>query len=189
MGHGQGGVVASGVWSAIPSCPVAPNPLASSPLRSAHFTAFLPPPSTPCCPPAYPPQEMAAVKADAKTCAMRELLGLAQLNVESRPMRWRRGLWGLSGTPLLSQSVLRCTEMAAISGAYVAGAASHWRTMERASTRDVFLRHYESVPSYNYRAECAAHAQEFINAAVQRNRVSEFTGLAPALCTLPGLEH
>ena len=57
-----------------------------------------------------------------------------------RPLRVRKSTWGLTGTPLLS-SETRITELAALcAGTYVTGSAAHWRMMERASTRDVFLR-------------------------------------------------
>ena len=57
-------------------------------------------------------------------------------------------MWGLTGTPLLS-SETRITELAALcAGTYVCGSAAHWRTMERASTRDVFLRCAERRESW-----------------------------------------
>ena len=50
----------------------------------------------------------------------------------------------------------RITELAAlIAGTYVCGAAAHWRMMERASGRDVFLRYHESASSRLYLTECA----------------------------------
>lgn len=56
--------------------------------------------------------------------------------------------WGLTGTPLLSTPE-RITELGALNGGtYVCGNAAHWRTMERASTRDVFLRYHESAREY-----------------------------------------
>ena len=70
-----------------------------------------------------------------------------------RPFRARRSTWGLTGTPLLS-SETRITELAALcGGTYVCGNAAHWRTMERASTRDVFLRYHESASSLIYLEE------------------------------------
>ena len=85
----------------------------------------------------------------------------------------RASTWGLTGTPLLS-SEARITELASLcGGTYITGAASHWRTMERASVRDVFLRYHESASSLTYQEQRAREAQAFINAAVQRNRVND----------------
>ena len=87
-----------------------------------------------------------------------------------------QAVWGLTGTPLLT-SATRITELAAMcAGAYCCGAANHWRTMERASLRDVFLRYHESVPSRLYTAHCVGAAQGYIKAAVQRNKAEEFEG-------------
>lgn len=42
----------------------------------------------------------------------------------------------------------RISELGALNGGtYVCGNAAHWRTMERASTRDVLLRYHDSGPS------------------------------------------
>ena len=75
-----------------------------------------------------------------KALAGRELLGVAQSNPNKRPLRARRCVWGLTGTPLLT-SEARVTELAAIAGGtYIAGGWRHWRKEERASGRDQFLR-------------------------------------------------
>ena len=106
-----------------------------------------------------------------RKCAQRELLGIGQADVSQRPLRARRSVWGLTGTPLLS-SETRITELAALcGGTYVTGGAAHWRLMERASTRDVFLRYHESASSLLYLDERTRAAQAYVATAVQRNRI------------------
>ena len=96
---------------------------------------------------------------EMRKCAQRELLGIGQPNAAKRPLRVRRSTWGLTGTPLLS-SETRITELAALcAGTYVTGSAAHWRMMERASTRDVFLRYHESASSLLYLGERTRAAQ------------------------------
>ena len=120
--------------------------------------------------------EKAALSSNRSSCAVRELLGVSVPDTSLRPLRWRKSVWGLTGTPLLT-SATRITELAAMcAGAYCCGAANHWRTMERASLRDVFLRYHESVPSRLYTAHCVGAAQGYIKAAVQRNKAEEFEG-------------
>ena len=112
-----------------------------------------------------------AMQREKRKCAQRELLGIGQPDVGRRPLRVRRSTWGLTGTPLLS-SETRITELASLcGGTYVCGNAAHWRTMERASTRDVFLRYHESASSLIYLEERTRAAQAYISAAVQRNRI------------------
>ena len=57
--------------------------------------------------------EEAAVSSKRSSCAVRELLGIAIADVESRPLLAQRGTFGLTGTPLLS-SVARITELASL---------------------------------------------------------------------------
>lgn len=112
-----------------------------------------------------------AMQREKRKCAQRELLGIGQPDLSRRPLRARRSTWGLTGTPLLS-SETRITELAALcGGTYVCGNAAHWRTMERASTRDVFLRYHESASSLLYLAERTRAAQAYIDTAVMRNRI------------------
>ena len=108
---------------------------------------------------------------EVRKCAQRELLGIGQPDPSRPPFRARKSTWGLTGTPLLS-SETRITELAALcGGTYVMGSAAHWRTMERASVRDVFLRYHESASSLSYLDERTRSAQAYISAAVQRNRI------------------
>jgi hypothetical protein len=109
--------------------------------------------------------------AELRKCAQRELLGIGQPDLSKRPLRVRKSTWGLTGTPLLS-SETRITELAALcGGTYVTGSAAHWRMMERASTRDVFLRYHESASSLIYLNERTRAAQTYVQKAVQRNRI------------------
>ena len=104
----------------------------------------------------------------------RELLGLAQPSLDKRPLRCRLATWGLSGTPMLNNEA-RTTELAALcGGTYVCGAAKHWRKMERASGRDIFVEFLEVGDSQDYRALRRVHAQSYLTAGVQRNRAVEW---------------
>ena len=104
----------------------------------------------------------------------RELLGLAQPSLDKRPLRCRLATWGLSGTPMLNNEA-RTTELAALcGGTYVCGAAKHWRKMERASGRDIFVEFLEVGDSQDYRALRRIHAQSYLTAGVQRNRADEW---------------
>ena len=115
----------------------------------------------------------AAISSKRSSCAVRELLGIALPDVESRPLLAQRGTFGLTGTPLLS-SVARITELASLcAGTYVTGASAHWRTVERASSRDLFLRYHDSVATRLYQSESVRAAQEFVRVATRRNVVEE----------------
>ena len=110
--------------------------------------------------------------------AAREIMGVASMNMGERPLTCRKGVWGLTGTPMLS-TLERTTELASMcGGTYVCGAAKHWRIMERASGRDLFLEDLDThfFSSGEYRSRCHDHAQDYIQKAVQRNRTSEYTG-------------
>ena len=77
--------------------------------------------------------------------AARELMGVATMNLRSDHYIAEKAFWGLTGTPMLS-TVERCTELASMCGGiYVCGATKHWRNMERASGRDIFLEDLDSV--------------------------------------------
>ena len=49
--------------------------------------------------------ERAAISANRSSCAVRELLGLGLADTSARPLRARKAIWGLTGTPLLSSEV------------------------------------------------------------------------------------
>ena len=121
--------------------------------------------------------EKAALSSNRSSCAVRELLGVSTPDVSKRPLRWRRAVWGLTGTPLLT-SATRITELASMcAAAYTCGGSAHWRTMERASLRDVFLRYHEACTSRLYTSHCVQAAQQYIQLAIQRNKADEFVGV------------
>jgi len=100
----------------------------------------------------------------------REFLGVAQTEISKRPLVAARGVWGLTGTPLL-ETEARVTELANLmGGTYVTGASHHWRKEERESGRDMFLNQTESVLSREYRCAVQAAAHEYVEMACQRNR-------------------
>lgn len=112
---------------------------------------------------------------DRSQRAARELLGVSQAELYMRPLRAASGFWGLTGTPMLNDE-LRVTEMASLcGGVYVMAAKTHWRTLERASLRDQFLLAQEPLPSTQYRQDTRRHAQSYVHAAFQRNRVDKFS--------------
>lgn len=74
--------------------------------------------------------------------AGRELLGITEKDITKRPLRFRKAMFGLTGTPLLDNPA-RVIELAnLIGGTYIIGLSSHWRKLERESVRDIFLQHY-----------------------------------------------
>eukprot|EP00931_Biecheleriopsis_adriatica_P048312 TRINITY_DN27914_c0_g2_i1.p1 TRINITY_DN27914_c0_g2~~TRINITY_DN27914_c0_g2_i1.p1 ORF type:complete len:2094 (+),score=462.88 TRINITY_DN27914_c0_g2_i1:118-6282(+) len=106
--------------------------------------------------------------------AARELLGVAQPEVHQRPLRAAVGIWGLTGTPMLSDE-RRITEMASLcGGVYVMSARTHWRNMERASIRDQFLLAQEPAQTTQYRRQSRCHAQNYVSTAFQQNRIDKF---------------
>eukprot|EP00930_Biecheleria_cincta_P021338 TRINITY_DN1583_c0_g1_i3.p1 TRINITY_DN1583_c0_g1~~TRINITY_DN1583_c0_g1_i3.p1 ORF type:complete len:1977 (-),score=328.37 TRINITY_DN1583_c0_g1_i3:362-5602(-) len=112
---------------------------------------------------------------DRSQRAARELLGVSHAEPHLRPLRAAIGFWGLTGTPMLNDEQ-RVTEMASLcGGVYVMAARTHWRTLERASLRDQFLLAQEPLPSTQYRQESRRHAQSYVQAAFQRNRVDKFS--------------
>jgi hypothetical protein len=115
----------------------------------------------------------AAISSKRSSCAVRELLGIAIPGINSPPLLAQRGTFGLTGTPLLS-SVARITELASLcAGTYVTGASAHWRTVERASSSDLFLRYHDSVATRLYQTEMVRAAQEFVRRAARRNVVED----------------
>lgn len=74
--------------------------------------------------------------------AGRELLGLTQKDIRLRPLLFRRAIFGLTGTPLLDSSN-RVIELANLmGGSYIVGLSTHWRKLERESSRNSFLHNY-----------------------------------------------
>ena len=106
--------------------------------------------------------------------AGRELLGITQRDVSKRPLVCRRGIFGLTGTPLLDSSS-RVTELANLmGGVYVTGLSSHWRKLERESCRDIFLHNYlEPKQSREIRRTIYSKCQDYLDRACCRNKVGE----------------
>lgn len=106
--------------------------------------------------------------------AGRELLGITQKDVNRRPLIFRRGIFGLTGTPLLD-SISRVTELANLMGnSYVVGLSSHWRKMERESCRDIFLHNYlEPIQSRETRTNMYNKCQDYLDVACCRNKTGE----------------
>ena len=100
----------------------------------------------------------------------REFLGVAQTDVSKRPLLAATGVWGLTGTPLL-ETEARVTELANLmGGAYLTGAAHHWRKEERESGRDLFLNQQEMTKSREYRCAVQEACHSYVREACQRNR-------------------
>jgi Helicase conserved C-terminal domain len=100
----------------------------------------------------------------------REFLGVAQTDVNKRPLVAASGVWGLTGTPLL-ETEDRVTELANLmGGTYVTGAAHHWRKEERESGRDLFLNLSEGTRSREYRCAVQDSCDSYVKVACQRNR-------------------
>ena len=106
--------------------------------------------------------------------AGRELLGITQRDTSRRPLVCRRAVFGLTGTPLLDSSS-RVIELANLmGGCYVIGLSSHWRKLERESSRDIFLHNYlEPKQSREVRKAIHVKAQEFLDTACCRNKSGE----------------
>lgn len=74
--------------------------------------------------------------------AGREFLGILTKDPSKRPLVFRKSMFGLTGTPLLD-SPSRVIELASlVGGTYVAGCSTHWRRLERESSRDIFLHYF-----------------------------------------------
>jgi hypothetical protein len=91
-----------------------------------------------------------------------------------RPLVHRKSIFGLTGTPLLD-SPSRVIELASLIGStYVLGLSSHWRKLERESSRDIFLHYYlEPKQSREIRRSLYAKCQDYITTACCRNKVEE----------------
>lgn len=125
----------------------------------------------------------------------REFLGVAQTDPAKRPLVAAKGVWGLTGTPLL-ETEARVTELANVctrgwaqqkiiavfltlflsetmqlmGGTYLTGACDHWRKEERESGRDLFLNQQEGNRSREYRCAIQAACHSYVKKACQRNR-------------------
>lgn len=100
----------------------------------------------------------------------REFLGVAQTNPQKRPLIATRGVWGLTGTPLLETEARVCELANLMNGTYLTGAAHHWRKEERESGRDMFLAQTEQVFSREYRCAVQSAAHRYVSEACQRNK-------------------
>jgi len=106
--------------------------------------------------------------------AGREFLGLMTKDIGKRPLRFRKGIFGLTGTPLLDNSD-RVIELANLMGiCYVLGLSSHWRKLEKESSRDIFLHNYlEPKKSREIRDNGYKCCQAFLDTACCRNKADE----------------
>jgi hypothetical protein len=103
----------------------------------------------------------------------REFLGVAQTDTSKRPLLAAKGVWGLTGTPLL-ETEARVTELANLmGGTYLTGAANHWRKEERESGRDLFLNQQGVFRSREYRCAVQESCHSYVKEACQRNRGEE----------------
>ena len=102
--------------------------------------------------------------------AAREFLGIAQHDLQKRPLRARGCVFGLTGTPLLD-SENRVIELANLmGGAYITSQRSHWRKCERESGRDSFIALWlEPQRSRMYRRERHFKAEDWLSKASQRD--------------------
>jgi len=106
--------------------------------------------------------------------AGRELLGITEKDIRKRPLIFRKSIFGLTGTPLLDSSS-RVIELASLMGnTYVIGLSSHWRKLERESSRDIFLHNYlEPKQSREVRKNIQRKCQEYLDVACCRNKTGE----------------
>lgn len=106
--------------------------------------------------------------------AGREFLGITIKNITKRPLVYRKAIFGLSGTPLLDSSN-RVIELANLMGnTYILGLSSHWRRLEKESSRDIFLENYlEPVKGREARAAEFNKCQDYLDAACCRNKVDD----------------
>jgi hypothetical protein len=106
--------------------------------------------------------------------AGREFLGITVKDILKRPLVYRKAIFGLSGTPLLD-STSRVIELANLMGnAYVLGLSSHWRRLEKESSRDIFLENYlEPVRGREVRTAAFRKCQDYLNVACCRNKVDD----------------
>ena len=104
--------------------------------------------------------------------AGREFLGITIKDMSKRPLVYRTSIYGLTGTPLLDSSN-RVIELANLMGnAYVLGLSSHWRRLEKESTRDIFLENYlEPKLGRQVRKAAFDKCQDYLDVACCRNKV------------------
>ena len=106
------------------------------------------------------------------TRAGREFLGITIKDLSKRPLIYRKSIYGLTGTPLLDSNN-RVIELANLMGnAYVLGLSSHWRRLEKESTRDIFLENYlEPKRGREVRKAAFDKCQDYLDVACCRNKV------------------
>jgi hypothetical protein len=106
--------------------------------------------------------------------AGRELLGICIKNPQERPLVCRKAVFGLTGTPLLDSSS-RVIELANLMGnSYVIGLSSHWRKLEKESSRDIFLESYlEPKQGREVRKAVFDRSQAYLDVACCRNKTGE----------------
>lgn len=108
----------------------------------------------------------ASEESEKTQAAIRELIGVGVNDPDKRPLQTRGCVWGLSGTPIFNQH--RTVEYASIcSGVNVAGGATHWRLLERASTRDATLYAMRQVPEPCDVVEQMEACQSYLNLGTQ----------------------
>eukprot|EP01065_Artemidia_motanka_P050637 TRINITY_DN870_c2_g3_i1.p1 TRINITY_DN870_c2_g3~~TRINITY_DN870_c2_g3_i1.p1 ORF type:complete len:1855 (+),score=402.92 TRINITY_DN870_c2_g3_i1:53-5566(+) len=111
--------------------------------------------------------------AVASHIAARELYGVAEPDPSKRPLL-ARVVWGLTGTPQLAHAS-RVSELASVAGrVHVTGSGVHWRTMERATRRDLFLRAQDPPPSVRQQLCVRDSGQRFLRCMVRRNCAAEY---------------
>lgn len=132
--------------------------------------------------------DMAKEKAKDKTHfykeknrrAGRELLGICIKDPSKRPLLHRNAIFGLTGTPLLDSSD-RVIDLANLMGnTYVIGLSSHWRKLEKESSRDIFLENYlEPKQGREVRKAIFEKCQAYLDVAACRNKTGEeMTGIS-----------
>ena len=106
--------------------------------------------------------------------AGREFLGICIRNPADRPLLYRKGIYGLTGTPLLD-SCNRVIELANLMGnTYVLGLSGHWRKLEKESMRDIFLGSYlEPKQGREVRKAVFDCCQSYLDVACCRNKTGE----------------
>ena len=102
------------------------------------------------------------------------MLGIMTKDPKQRPLVFRKSIFGLTGTPLLD-SPNRVIELASLIGStYVLGLSSHWRKLERESSRDIFLHYFlEPKQSREIRRNLYEKCQDFVTTACCRNKVGD----------------
>lgn len=106
--------------------------------------------------------------------AGRELLGICIRDPSKRPLLHRNAIFGLTGTPLLD-SCDRVIDLANLMGnTYIIGLSSHWRRLEKESSRDIFLENYlEPKQGREVRKAIYEKCQAYLDVASCRNKTGE----------------